>query len=271
MTNLCPGSNSGTGDCGVCGRRDAAHRLHRAPSPKPKISDELDTTLEHLLKKTDFLPEVERRMRASLSEPGGHGFEVKSRPSVLYCEAHERDLRECEDSARRKGVAFACVGVPVPTVSDPTGDGAMHDEQIRDEVRRFEREARAVISASSWISGFVERWMRDDRTPLRDPYEKSKLPNCEIHARYGYVRTARSQGTRVKDHGKPILDVPYALCEWCEDTVRRLQRLPLEVEVHDHVDGKRLRMVREDETYTEERRRDRDAKLPFSGPDGVAS
>lgn len=233
-------------------------------TPRPKITVELASALERLLKVEDLLPEVERRMRESLSEPGGHGFEVISRPAVLYCELHECDLRDCQYRARKAEEPFACTGVPVDAPNDPTGEGAARDEAIRDEVRRFEREARRVVVSANWIRGFVERWMRDDRAPLRDPKAKANLPNCEIHARYGYERQARSQGTRVKDHGVPILAVAYALCEWCEDTTRKLHRLPTEDEVHDHVEGKRLRIVGEDDTYAQERARQRQERL---GPD----
>lgn len=224
---------------------------------RPKLADELGDAFERGLFALAFLPEVERRMRACLSEPGGHGFEVVSRATPMFCEDHQQDLSDCHAEARRQQVAFACTGVPVDVASDPTGEGACRDHEVWERVRELQRHARRLIDEIAWLDGFVTREMRDDRVPLRDPKGKDALPLCEVHLRFGHQRPARSSGTTVKDHGRPILTRPMALCEWCEDTTRKLGRVPLEVEVLDHIAGKRLRVIRDDETAAEERRRDR--------------
>lgn len=223
---------------------------------------QLDSDAEDLVRCIHLLPDVEARMRATLAEPGGHGFEVVSRATVLYCELHHRDLTDCQREARKLEDECYCTGVPVPTVSDPTGEAAVHD-RVWADARELHRRRASISDDVAWIVGMVARWSKDDRVPLRDAKAKADQPLCEIHLRYGYDRPATSKkGTRVKRNGVPILSRPYCLCQWCEDTTQKLGRVPIEVEVHDHVAGKRLRVVSEDGTEADERRREREQRRP---------
>lgn len=182
---------------------------------------QLDADAENLLRCIDLLPTVERIMRDSLAEPGGHDFEVVASQTVLYCEAHQRDLCDCREAARRAEVEFGCTGVPVPVQADPTGDAAVHD-RVWAEVRELRRRAGRLGDDVAWLVGFVERWNVNDRVPLRDPKAKDATqPLCEWHLRYGFEVPAEGcNPTRVRFRGRPLLRCPRHLCRWCGDDVR---------------------------------------------------
>lgn len=87
------------------------------------------------------LPDRLHAMRDAMAgQPGGHSFEVRSTPSVLWCWEHEREVHACHKAD------LPCDGETIAT-NDPTGEAAVHFDAARRDRKDLERDLRAAHRA----------------------------------------------------------------------------------------------------------------------------
>ena len=108
-------------------------------------------------------------------------------------------------------------GVPMPALSDPTGEAAIRDAGLRSALtaRRHELE-EATIKARRIITAAADRARTITRPPAAGPSLTDDLW-CEHHARHGMVEPRGSE----KEVGKHS-----RLCGWCHAFNREHAQLP---------------------------------------------
>lgn len=122
----------------------------------------------------------------------------------------------------------------------------------------FYRDLREMQELARARRHNTEQWMRlvlrydvEDQTPDQrdDAHERNTQVFCEWHTRFGFthritdnspILSRTKGGTRVSDKkGGYVLQEAKRLCEFCEDVVQQMNRLPLQWEVEQNANGKR--------------------------------
>jgi hypothetical protein len=212
-----------------------------------EVRDRLDKAAEDIIRARSELHEVERIMNLSLPGLEAQALDSDKGGAVLWCDEHERRVADCHKRQDEDGRFLTCEGIPLPKVTDPTGDDAL-STRVWADVREAHRRAHRIEGDAAWFVGLVNRWKDDGITPAKVAELADKnAPKCERHLRYGYEVDARGkEPTKVKHGGQAILQDAVRLCRWCEDDVRNRfidtgeRRLPTEHEVHHHARKVRL-------------------------------
>lgn len=202
----------------------------------------LDQAAEDILRFLGQYTEVERIMDLSTPDLVAAAYDTDRGGSIIWCDHHEREVAACHKAAAAIGEVPSCQGVPLPKMTDRTGDQAVAT-RVYDDQRTIDRIAAQMQRLGSELIGIAKRYQDSDLTPaVEKQLEQANRPKCERHLRYGYEREARSQsGTRVRRRdGSYVFTEAHKLCEWCEDVARDLGRLATEQEIHSHAQGKRL-------------------------------
>lgn len=203
---------------------------------KPLIHKQLDEDLELGLRVLSSLEAVNRRMADRLPTLAAANYDAERAGAVAWCDTHEREVTAC----RRK--RLLCRGVPLPKVTDRTGDAAI--SAVLEHAWSMSDYAAMVHVGIEGMAGIC-RMYRDDEDPaaekVTEQVEEANRPKCQVHLRHGYLTDARGkEPTRVGHKGTLILEVPLRLCEWCEKKVRAIyahdhkRRVPNAAEVRQH-------------------------------------
>lgn len=133
-------------------------------------------------------------------------------------------------------------GVPMPAVSDPTGEAGVIrasglDQAVNDH-QAILRHVQALASHADALDRLASKWQKRAATEKekRDT-DRANDPGCELHLRHGTWRPPKVLSSTVKG----TLERPYRLCDWCMDVVGSLGRVPSDDELRDNIAGKRLR------------------------------
>ncbi len=199
--------------------------------------EQLDSDVETLLRCLSQLDAVERNMNSLLPTLRAQAYVVTHGGTTVWCDTHEQEVQRCHKAEH------TCLGIPLPKVTDPTGDDTTAMLVLAD-ARDARAQMRAVHHATNFLVKLIGRYTADAGPTERDEVERENQPKCERHLRYGYDVPARARsGTRVRrPDGSYVLADPRRLCRWCTDATLTLDRLPLEREIHDNAAGKRLRV-----------------------------
>lgn len=188
-----------------------------------RLEDQLDHAAEDILRSRHALKDVLIAIRAAMKgQPGAASYDT---PVVSGHTTVKDDL-----------------GVPMPAVSDPTGEAGCDravglDSAVNDH-KAIQRHAKAIASHADALVTVLARWQARSATDKeRRQTDAANDPGCEIHTRIGVWRVPRVLSSTVNN----TLERPYRLCEWCERVVKDLGRLPEYHELRDNVDGKKLR------------------------------
>ncbi|HEU5085709.1 MAG TPA: hypothetical protein VFU14_20375 [Acidimicrobiales bacterium] len=189
------------------------------------------------------LVETARVLNLSTPDLRAQAYDRERAGTELWCDDHERPLDGCQAAARKLNVVCGCVGVPLPKVTDPTGDAVAAGPSVFAEVREAARRANRIRLDADWLAGFTARHAATDTPPaVEADLEARNRTLCARHLRYGHERPARSKGTKVRRRdGSYVLSEPLPLCEWCEDVTRDLGHLATEQMIAAHVAGRKLR------------------------------
>lgn len=141
-----------------------------------------------------------------------------------------------------------------PTVSDPTGDGALEDlagKAGRDRVqadrlvRQIDEHLGATLSLAKALASIAHEWAVEVPATAQELAELERQADlgCEIVA-----RCKRSSGQRYWEPSERttdvggLLDRPYRLGSWARQFVRRNGRLPTDSETAAHCEGRRVKV-----------------------------
>lgn len=199
-----------------------------------KITEQLDRTLDDLLRATHALPSVLHSMRDAMGgQPRAQNYDTNSSVPVLYCERHEGDLADCPEET-------LCTGRPVDVQSDPTGDAGVAAAMGKDLARKDHRELQRLTAQLAQIGdryvGLVARWQKREANTIERKATEKVARECEVCARSNvYVAALVGESTA---HGS--LDRPYRLCRWHHDFATDHRRLPFAEEEKQHQAGKRV-------------------------------
>lgn len=207
-----------------------------------KLTEQLDRTLDDLLRTTHALPGVLHSMRDAMGgQPRAQNYDTSSSVPVLYCERHEGDLADCPEED-------LCTGRPVDVQSDPTGDAAVDAAMGKDIARRDEKELVRLINllgrTGEQVVCLVEQWRLRPPNKLERAQTTAAMEaandrgNCEVCVRSDVTNPATVIASTAKDN----LPRPYRLCRWHLDFALSYGRLPNQVEEKRHHDGARVRV-----------------------------
>lgn len=202
-----------------------------------RIYRRFDSDLEDGLRILGALADIERRMAARLpSALDAAVYDTTGGGTVAWCDIHEREVTACR---RHK---LLCRGVPLPRVTDPTGDLVVHPVLV--DAQEMDDAAAMVHEGIKRMLLVAHRYGRDEdpaADSIAETVEEANRPKCQVHMRYGWVIDARGKHpTRVTHRGVELLETPVRLCEKCEKLVRAAyaelgeRRLPYRSEVDRH-------------------------------------
>lgn len=209
-------------------------------SNQPRIYHQFDRDLEDGLRVLSSLAAVEKRMRDRMPTLAAASYDTERSGAIAWCDTHEREVTAC----RRK--RLLCRGVPLPKITDQTGDAAI--SAVYEHAWAMGDYAEMVHVAIDGMLAICRIYATDEDPAagrISEDVEEENRPKCVVHARYGFLTDARGkEPTVVKHKGEACLDVPVRLCEWCEKQVRSIKvetgqgRLPNRSEVTRH--GRRI-------------------------------
>lgn len=203
-----------------------------------KLTEQLDRTLDDLLRTTHAIPGVLHAMRDAMGgQPRAMSYEGGASVPVLYCERHEGDRADCPPEE-------LCTGRPVDAHPDPTGDAGVEAAMGQDIARRDHRRLQRLINHHELLGreivDLVARWQRRPANVLERKATEAANDkgNCEVCARSEVTEPA----TVIASTAKENLPRPYRLCRWHLDFALSYGRLPNQVEEKRHHDGARVRV-----------------------------
>lgn len=181
-------------------------------------------TLEDFARVVIEMPDTFRTMRDAMAgQPGAQSFE-QSRTT-----GHTTVVDE--------------LGIPMPSISDPTGEAAILRATGRDraafEHSEFSRRLIRIMRDVEWLYQCETRWhVRSATEKERRETASRNEPGCESCAtidvvpgvkRWEPIRCTIMVGER-----------KVAVCRWCQDVYARKDRLPTRDELLAHHAGKRV-------------------------------
>lgn len=136
-------------------------------------------------------------------------------------------------------------GIPMPAVSDPTGEAGIRPDPAAAAHNRIEQLAKRLLTDAEALLFELGPWLA--RAPLAKELretERANTPGCESCAR---IDGPALNGVPWWNHPRTTVTLNLVsgertkvrVCEWCEAVFRADGRLPTEAEVEDHRDGKR--------------------------------
>lgn len=167
------------------------------------------------------------------------GVVVGGGRSEMWCEPHERDVRNCHVLGLR------CTGVPV-SVSDPTGEAAISsrgdgraERVIRGHITAIEDHLDALLAEVAAVSKRAPRTREEKDAARRQLDERERMADDNDERCWSCARVhvapdtpwdcgaRRGQGGNLRrtDCGG-VLDEARPLCKWTRRYVERWGRLP---------------------------------------------
>lgn len=193
-----------------------------------KVTDELERALEDGLRCSHALPCTLRAMRDAMAgQPGAQSYD---NPVV----GGHRTVLDDE-------------GIPMPALSDPTGEAAVTAAQGQDQASIDHRDTLKDIHAVAVIfdrmtTRFARYQPRSATDKERRETERANDPTargCELCQRAGHWHPPfTDKPTDVAG----VLDEPYLLCEWHWRFVRKMGRLTTEQETAAYVSGRPVKV-----------------------------
>lgn len=185
-----------------------------------RLDDQFDQALEDALRARHALPEVLRSMRDAMAgQPGAHAYDnpvVGGHTTVTDDE-----------------------GMPMPAVSDRTGEAATDDDKARTDHRATQRDIAALaVIADRLIRRFAGYQHRAATEKERKATERANEPGCEVCLRSGTHTPPKVLSSTAKGN----LARPHRLCGWHLDFVLGTGRLPTDDEERAHQEGRRVRL-----------------------------
>lgn len=137
------------------------------------IHRDIATAAEDLLRALSVVDVRVAAMRdAQNGQPGAQRFDTSGRASVLWCDRHEREVRECEADGHD------CDGETLE-LHDPTGEAAMRPDRGAAALRRVERLAGRAAETADAITRVLGEW-----GPNVVVNERAGIGSCEDCGRY---------------------------------------------------------------------------------------
>lgn len=185
-----------------------------------RIDEQFDQALEDALRARHALPDALRAMRDAMTgQPGAASYDnpvVGGHTSVL-------DDR----------------GVPMPAVSDRTGEAATDPDPARDDHRATQRDVAALAVIADRLLGRMAKYQRRTATDKeRRETEKANEPGCELCARQDVHSPPRVLSSTVKGN----LDRPHRLCTHHYEFILANGRKPTEAEEVQYANKRRIMM-----------------------------
>lgn len=182
-----------------------------------KPLDDLSHAVETVTLLLPYLPATERNMRASMPEPGGTSYDAGRPGAVAWCDRHEQEVERCHKAEH------GCVGIPLDTMSDPTGEGAI-DSPVFAEAREVRRIARAWSKDAEWLTHLVSRYRETVIAEELDIVHDDNRPRCEVHASAALDEEAN--GGVMERVGDWPLPSPMRVCSSCRHRIKTTRRIP---------------------------------------------
>jgi hypothetical protein len=130
-------------------------------------------------------------------------------------------------------------GIPVPAVSDPTGEAAIAPDQAANDRAGVERAIKALYLEAERVLSLVKRYQPRRALPSERQSTAANDPGC-----WSCRRLKASDGERRWEPTHRRTDVngkPLDLCRWCYDWHRSHGVLPATAELERHHRGDRVR------------------------------
>lgn len=172
---------------------------------------------------------------------------VSGARGVAWCWTHEREV----DACRRHDLD--CTGHPV-TVSDPTGEAAIHQAKADSDRRQLQGLLVAINRHVTQLADLVDRWQprapidpKAERKRARDAEDARRQVTADNDSCISCARTEVRPGVRRQEpyHRATTLggrlDCVTRLCVWCLRFGNDTGRLPTLDELEAHHRGERVR------------------------------
>lgn len=185
-----------------------------------KPDEEFDKALEDLLRCWHAFDRVLSLMKeAQTGQPGARSYDS---PMVG---GHSTVLDE--------------FGVPMPAISDPTGEAGIGADEARvDEADTLSDVRQLKTIGDRMVWRFARYQARAATEKQRRETEKANDPGCELCARMGQFSPPRVLSSDAKGN----LDRPHRLCTWHYEFVLATGRKPTDDEERAHIAGKPVRL-----------------------------
>lgn len=187
-----------------------------------KITEQLDRANEDLLRIGNGLPELLRTIRDAMpGQPGAASYDTP----VVHGHATVLDDE----------------GIPMPAVSDPTGETAAdlvdYGDPAHSDLRAIKRHVSAIASHADALVRIAASWQR--RPPTRAEQRKTASANvagCDLHAKAGLFAEREPGAGLIAACGDFVLPEPMHLCSACRSRIKRTHRVPSRADLHHHRD-----------------------------------
>lgn len=133
-------------------------------------------------------------------------------------------------------------GIPMPSVSDPTGEAALRPDKARDAETLIVKQLNHAKRALDQAIAEATRWTLRDATTFDADQSSAGEDGCES--------CARIRGPRTHKWWNPVYRTTLlangarlGLCRWCFDWSRRTGELPPKDTLEAHRDGKRIKQT----------------------------
>lgn len=132
-------------------------------------------------------------------------------------------------------------GIPVPAVSDPTGETASeladHGHPAVSDLKSIKRHVAAIASHADALIRISVTWQ--SRPPTKAEQRETarqNLPGCDLHSGAGLFSEREPGAGLITAAGGFLLPKPMHLCAACRQRIGRTQRVPSKQDLQHHHD-----------------------------------
>jgi hypothetical protein len=154
--------------------------------------------------------------------PGAQHFgPVRAGRSVLWCDVHERDVRECEDHD------LDCDGETI-RVNDPTGEAAVNGDPAKADLRQLERRLLAAFKALDEAVAIGYRYPTAEEARTKLVVDRAGIGTCARCPKYcdgekaNRLSAYKDTGDLVCPACRARLDRAFSAARLCASELTRL-------------------------------------------------
>lgn len=212
--------------------------VHHNPELERRLMLIISSASTHLRRLPELLAAIRNMEVGYPTSVGYEGDRTSGHTTVLdtWCAKHLQEVDICQ------GQGHKCAGVPVPSVSDPTGEAAViqrdaaraHERELGDIVTRLERDLRR-------LDRIGDLYLQSELTAKAIAALRAEAKDlCEIHHLAGFdvealVYTDLSKAKKAKRRLEP-----KHVCRWCRDFGVAAGRWPTTTEATANARGQRV-------------------------------